>query len=278
MPALTRSTADRYALYQASVQEPDADLDFVDAVLRSTRGKGWRHEGLVLREDFCGTALTASRWVQRHGQGRAIGVDLDPVPLQWGREQIVPKLTDEERSRLTLIEGNVLHAEARGAGLADAIMGLNFSYWCFTTRAMLLEYFRAARAGLVRGGVLILDAMAGSDVLVEQVERSRKKLPDGRRFTYVWDQRSYDPISGAMRCTIGFEFDRGQAWRDAFTYSWRLWTLPEIRDVLLEAGFADVHAYVEGEGPDGEGTGRYVRRSSCAADRCILAYLVAHKG
>jgi hypothetical protein len=32
----------------------------------------------------------------------------------------------------------------------------------------------------------------------------------------------------------------------AFTYDWRMWTLPEVRDALDEAGFRDALIYIEG--------------------------------
>ena len=36
--------------------------------------------------------------------------------------------------------------------------------------------------------------------------------------------------------------------RRAFTYDWRMWTLPELNDTRPRAGFADVHVYVQGVG------------------------------
>ena len=47
--------ADRYALYQASVQDPPADVDLVDRVFKGHFGR----LPDTLREDFCGTAAMA---------------------------------------------------------------------------------------------------------------------------------------------------------------------------------------------------------------------------
>lgn len=267
---LTAKNADRYVLYQASVQEPDADLDFVDRVFRKAHGK----VPTRLREDFCGTALTASRFIARRATNTAIGVDLDPVPLAWGRKHILSKLSDEQRARLTLIEGDVLGGPALKAsgkvGGVDVVLALNFSYWCFHTREVMKRYFEQARAALAPGGRFILDIMVGSDVLVEQTERTRKK-----GFTYVWEQRRYDPLSGSYTAAISFEFATGRAMKDAFVYHWRLWTIPELRDILREAGFKTIETYAEGEDANGNGTGVYVKKASCAAERCVLAYVVA---
>ena len=48
------------------------------------------------------------------------------------------------------------------------------------------------------------------------------------------------------RFHIHFKFhDRGGI-RRAFTYNWRVWTVPEIREILLEAGFRHAEIYWEG--------------------------------
>ncbi|MCA9297734.1 MAG: hypothetical protein KDA28_01630, partial [Phycisphaerales bacterium] len=59
--ALTAKTADRHILYQESVQNVEAEIDFVDEQFRKRRGRHARR----LREDFCGTANTSCEWVRR---------------------------------------------------------------------------------------------------------------------------------------------------------------------------------------------------------------------
>jgi hypothetical protein len=264
--ALTARTADRHALYQQSVQEPDADLDFLDRVFRAHFGR----LPARLREDFCGTAYTATRWVQRRAGNTCVGIDLDPDPIAWGRRHLDSKLTDDQRGRLRVLQEDVLSARAVKEGPFDAVFALNFSYWVFTQRAVMLDYFGKVRRALGRQGLFVLDHMAGSDVLVESVDKTRK-----RGFSYHWDQASYDPLTGAMRCHIHFHFPDGSKLSPAFTYDWRLWTLPELKDILREAGFGTVESYVEGEDKRGRGTGVYVKRERCEADRCVLSYLVA---
>ncbi len=65
--------ADRHYLYQESVQDTEAEIDFVEETWAELRD--WPAE--LLREDFCGTANTACEWVRRDPMHRAIGVDLD---------------------------------------------------------------------------------------------------------------------------------------------------------------------------------------------------------
>ena len=51
-------------------------------------------------------------------------------------------------------------------------------------------------------------------------------------FTYVWDQHSYNPVNGHVLNKIHFHFPDDTKMTDAFVYDWRLWTLPEIQELL----------------------------------------------
>ncbi|MFT3686249.1 MAG: hypothetical protein QM783_15235 [Phycisphaerales bacterium] len=263
---LTARTADRYALYQTAVQEPEPDLDFLDRVYRKRFGA----LPASLREDFAGTALTASEWVKRRASNTAVAVDLDPVPLAWFDANIAPKMTPAQRARLTILRDDVMSKQARTRDGYDAIFAFNFSYWIFKQRATMLDYFRSVRASLGTKGLFLLDHFAGSETMEEVTDRTRKK-----GFTYVWDQKRFDPISGNLIAEIGFEFKDGTKWPGAFHYDWRLWTIPELRDVLNEAGFAKVEVYMEKDDKNGVGTGVYVLRRSAPADRALISYIVA---
>lgn len=265
-PRWTARNADRYALYQLAVQEPQPDLDFLDRVYRAHFGR----LPASLREDFAGTAYTASEWVKRRPANTAVAVDLDPVPLKWFARHIAPKLNPDQRSRLRVNRENVLSPNARTRGGYDAVFAFNFSYWTFKTRPLMLEYFRAVRASLGRRGLFLLDHFAGSEAMQEITDRTRKK-----GFTYIWDQKRFDPITGHMRAEIGFEFKDGSSWYGAFKYDWRLWTLPEVQELLKEAGFTAVDVYMEKDDKHGVGTGVYVKRASAPADRALISYIVA---
>jgi len=126
------------------------------------------------------------------------------------------------------------------------------------------------RRGLKRGGLFLLDAYGGS----ESFEEGEEERPlDG--FTYVWDTERYNPITGGLTTKIHFRFPDGSEMDSAFVYEWRLWTLPEIRECLREAGFAEVDVWWEGTTDDGEGDGRF--KPTREGDACLgwIAYLVA---
>jgi hypothetical protein len=64
----------------------------------------------------------------------------------------------------------------------------------------------------------------------------------------------------------------------AFTYTWRLWTLPELREVLKEAGFERVTVYWQGTDEEtGEGNGEFLPVDRGDPDPAWIAYLVAEK-
>jgi cyclopropane fatty-acyl-phospholipid synthase-like methyltransferase len=264
-PRLTAATADRHVLYGLSVQNVEAEIDFVDDTFKDLRGR--RAE--VLREDFCGTANTSCEWVKRRPRNRAIGVDLCSETLAWAEEHNLAKLRPAQRERVTLLNRNVLDPGPKGRGV-DAVLAMNFSYWIFMKRAEMLAYFRSVRESLAPGGIFFLDHYGGSDALKE----IREKRPmEG--FTYVWDQHKYNSITGEMVCYIHFEFPDGSKMRRAFEYRWRHWTLPEIRDILDEAGFTRNTVYWEEEDDEGEGTGEYYATEDGAADLAFITYIVA---
>ncbi len=63
--------------------------------------------------------------------------------------------------------------------------------------------------------------------------------------------------------------------RRAFRYDWRMWTLPEIRDALADAGFRRSDVYLENMSTTtGEGTGVYRRREHAENQEGWLAIVV----
>lgn len=235
---------DRHDLYEAAVQGVEYDLDLFMRMWRKHRGGRFTR----LREDFCGTAALASAWARRGPEREAWGVDLDPEVLAWARAHRLPRLRGVAR-RVTLVQGDVRRLRRP---LVDVVCAMNFSYWVFHERRELVRYFRAVHASLRPRGMFVCNAFGGTGALQPLVERTRvpagNTLEGERRpaFTYVWEQERFNPIDHDLQCSIHFELAGGKRMRRAFTYDWRLWTLPELTDALREAGFKAVHFYVEG--------------------------------
>lgn len=268
--AWTASNADKHELYQLSVQNVEAEIDFIDEEFERLRGRKAVH----LREDFCGTGNSSAEWVRRRETNTAVGLDIDEPTLEWGRTHHIAAMEEGQRSRISLLNRDVLSpGDATGA---DCVLAMNFSYWLFKTREELRGYFRAVRESIGEEGVFFLDHYGGSESMIEQEEA--KKIDDGagRKFTYVWDQHKYNPITGEMECRIHFKFPDKTKMKNAFEYHWRLWTLPEIQELLREAGFAHVHVYWEGEDEDGEGNGEYEPTQEGEADPAFICYISAY--
>ncbi|MDT8403898.1 class I SAM-dependent methyltransferase [Sulfuriflexus sp.] len=257
--------ADRHVYYQESVQNAETEIDFVDETFEKIRGRKMS----LLREDFSGTSQVCCEWVRRRPDNRAIGVDLDPEVLQWGREHNLSQLNADQLSRVTLLEDNVLTVTTEPM---DTVLAMNFSYWCFKDRDTLRSYFKRIHEVLKDDGVFFLDCFGGYEAF-----RLLEESTEHDNFTYTWDQSEYNPINGDYVCHIHFEFPDGSKLKEAFTYEWRLWTMPELHELLKEAGFVNVQTYWEGEDEDGEGDGNYEPTDVGDADAGWVCYIVAEK-
>jgi len=258
--------ADRHVLYERAVQEPEADVDFAIDTFRAEFGR----RPHILREDFCGAAGVCRDWVRAHPRNIAWGVDLDRETLDWGQANNIDPLPKKARRRVGLIHGDVRSAPTDPA---DVVMAQNFSYFLFEKRPGLVEYFRACRDNLGETGMLLLDAYGGPESVARMSEET--EYDD---FSYVWDQDQFDPVQQRATCYIHFMFPDGSKLERAFTYEWRMYTIPEIRDALTDAGFSDSKVYWEGTDPEtGEGDGVYTEAETADNDEAWVCYIAGFK-
>ena len=257
--------ADLHELYEESVQNVENEVEFLQDTFKSLTGR----TGYLFREDFCGTASASCQWVRQGPEFQAIGVDIDQSVLDWGRNNRVAKLPAEDQARVSLIESDVLTVETPKV---DLLAAFNFSYWIFEERATMLGYMKRCRDALKDDGVLFMDMFGGPEAMEETKEKTKHK-----GFSYIWHQAKFHPVTNHIRCHIHFKFPDGSRIKKAFTYEWRLYTAPELRDLLLEAGFRKVTVYWEGEDEDGEGNGEFAPDAKGEADLAWIAYIVAEK-
>jgi hypothetical protein len=257
--------ADIHELYEAAVQSVEPEIEFLQKTFKALRGR----DAKSFREDFCGTASASCEWVRTGADHYAIGVDIDGDVLDWGRKHRVARLPEASRPRVQLLKEDVMKVTT---GAVDIVGAFNFSYWIFKTRDELRSYFARVREALNDDGIFFLDAFGGSEAYVVQKEKTKY---DG--FTYIWDQAEFEPVTGRILCHIHFKFPDGSKLKQAFTYDWRLWTLPELRELLLEAGFSKAAVYWEGTDDDGEGNGEFSEHAAGEADPAWIAYLVAER-
>jgi hypothetical protein len=263
--------ADKHALYQVSVQSPDVDIEFFEAEFAKFRGRN----PLKLREDFCGTALLSTAWCKSDPKRTALGVDLDGATLEWGRVHNLEPAGSDVAKRVKLAQADVRETRFQKV---DLTLAMNFSYCVFQTRDQLQEYFAAAREGLVRDGVLALEVYGGTESM--SVMSEERPVKGGA--TYIWEQEKFSPIDHHTLCHISWRFKDDSELTRAFTYDWRLWTLPELRELLLAAGFKQVKIYFERVDGDEDdefltGTGEFIEQTEIDNQEAWLAYVIALK-
>lgn len=262
---------DRHDLYQKSVQDPETEINLLIEKYKELRGK----EPFSFREDFCGTAFLSVEWCKQNPEHTAQGVDLCEETLEWGRKHNLEPAGKDVSDRVKLVNANVLEViEPK----VDITCAFNFSYCIFKDRDALRSYFEVAHQGLKDDGVLVLDLFGGTESIDELEEEREVEDED---FVYIWDQEKYNPITSEIICNIHFQLSDGTRIDQAFRYDWRLWSIPEVSELLKEAGFSAVHVYWEKyEDTDDEdeyleGTGEYIAVTEVENQESWVSYIFA---
>ena len=89
---------DKYYYYNKSVQSADVDVKFFRDTYEEINGKMPK----VFREDFCGTFKLSCEWVKLNPNFSSIGMDLDPEPIAYGKENYLPSLLEDQAIRSIL--------------------------------------------------------------------------------------------------------------------------------------------------------------------------------
>jgi len=257
-----------HVLYEASVQSPDIDCE----LFRRIHKKAFGVVPLSMREDFCGTALLSKMWAEQSAKHTALAIDLDQPTLEWAKANRFHK-------RVTYLQADVLDVKPKAV---DMVCALNFSYSVFHEREVLLRYFKNVLRGLKTKGTFVLDLYGGPTAM--SVIKETRKVDAGTddagkdfpKFKYTWEQARFNFIDNSTTCHIHFKLKGEKKRKKAFTYEWRLYSLPELTDILLEAGFKKVSPYLEGWDDDEDDTDGIFKRRKVYEDMdAFIAYLVA---
>ncbi len=255
----------KYVYYERAVQNPQNEVDFFNEKYSEIRNK----KAKTLREDFCGTAAISCKWVDQSDEHFAWGVDLDPEPIEYGKENHLAALENSAQKRMTYIEGNVLDTDTPKVDISFAF---NFSYFIFKKRKELLQYFKAAYKSLNKDGVFFIDLFGGPDsqtVMTDVISHPG--------FKYYWDCQMFNPMTSECRFAIHFKRKGEQKIKDVFVYNWRMWTMIELREMLEEAGFKSTIAYWEGEDEEGDGNGEFFATEEAENCDAWVTYIAAVK-
>jgi hypothetical protein len=255
----------KYDWYRKAVQSPESDVVFLKNLYKELRNK----EAKVFREDFCGTFALSCEWVKLNPRHQSYGVDLDPEPVEYGKEHYLSQLKPEQQKRVSILEGNVLTSTLPKADLAVA---MNFSYFIFKTRQLMKDYFANVYKSLNADGIFVIDLFGGSQCYDANEEKTKHK-----DFTYFWDQTNFDPVNNHAVFHIHFALKGKQKQERVFTYDWRMWSIPELREILHEVGFKKTHIYWEGTNNKGEGNGKFNRTEKGESCLSWIAYIASEK-
>lgn len=256
---------DKYDFYRTAVQSPEDDVEFyLERYKELRKGKKPR----VLREDFCGGGAISCEWVKLDKTHKSAGLDLDPEPMDYGRKHYISELKTEQQKRVALIKKDVLSGNLPTADIAVAV---NFSYFLFKKREILKKYFKNVFESLNHKGLFILDIFGGTNCTHPIQDRTKN-----RKFTYYWDQQSFDPVTNEAYFEIHFKY-KGKKYKNIFNYDWRMWSIQEVKEVLLEVGFQDVKVYWEGDDKNGGGNGIFTQVEKGEACLSWIAYIVGIK-
>ena len=253
---------DKYDYYRRAVQSPDTDVVFIRDTYREIRKK----EAITLREDFCGTFAICCEWAKLNKAHRAYGIDVDSEPVLYGISKNLQKLAKPQRDRVRVQQADVLNP---GLPKADVICALNFSHYIFRDRAMMKSYFHNAYSTLNRDGILLVDCFGGT-----RCQEANEEYTDHKDFIYYWDQESFDPVTNYATFHIHFKPSGQPKIEKAFTYEWRMWTIPELREMMSEVGFRKTLVYWEGTAKDGTGNGVFTPTEVGEECEAWIAYVI----
>jgi hypothetical protein len=261
---------DKYEYYESSVQSPDEQAVLFEGMFKELRGR----DPVSLKEDFCGTFLISCEWVKLHPSRTALGVDLDPETIAYGKSHGYKKLTASEKKRITHSVQDVCKPTVQKV---DVIAACNFSFFIFKEREQMKKYFSAALKSLHKEGILVLE-MAGGPGFIATVKEQRTYTVKGiGKYTYYWHQKSFDPVNNHGIYAIHFRTPKKELKKDVFVYDWRVWSIPELREILIECGYSDVAVYWEQADKQGDGTGEYLRSKTGDNAHSWIAFVVGIK-
>ncbi|XVF05192.1 hypothetical protein REPUB_Repub05bG0150600 [Reevesia pubescens] len=233
----------KFLLYQQSVQSPKGDISYLQKFFLMYVGG---RLPLHLQEDFCGTALF--RISLFHGN---VLKSHEAKLVSFMPQELIRNIQLEEsdnNSKIAAIDPNMhegstslsneesIKAESK-IPAQDIVCAFNYSCCCLHKHTELVLYFKHVLEALSRkGGIFVMNLYGGMSS--EQSLRLQKRFPN---FRYTWEQAEFDIIERKTRISLQFHLQKKQKrLRHAFSYSWRLWSLPEINDCLEEAGFRSV--------------------------------------
>ena len=94
-PKINLAEFDKYYYYEKAVQNPSNEVEFFNEKFEEIRNR----KPHTLREDFCGTGAISCEWVKQGEDYFSWGVDLDPEPVDYGKNHHLTRLSEKQQTR-----------------------------------------------------------------------------------------------------------------------------------------------------------------------------------
>jgi hypothetical protein len=250
---------DKHDLYELCVQSPKDLVPLVCAI--------HGNEPKILGEDFAGTSALSHLWVEKNTAAIAVDLDADALAFRGEHPQITKHCCDVREI----------------SDECDVIFVGNFSIGYLHTRTELVEYLKHTRQRLeASNGVFICDTYGGETAYTLGGVHRAHPMPGGKLCRYTWEQHEADPTTGMVTNLIHFRIERAGVIEDeifdAFVYEWRLWSIPELRDAMADAGFTQSQVYAKlADAVDEEGNA-YITPVQDAAEELEDSFIVLIAG
>ncbi|KAJ2077042.1 hypothetical protein H4R24_005363 [Coemansia sp. RSA 988] len=262
-PKTMAEMADKHQLYMQAVQNPRKEVKNLDSIYRTLSARHLAHVdhgedddsplyqrrgAMTLREDFCGTAVLCAEWVRARPvpDRRAYGIDIDTEVIDYAWKHVLCCSDSDNGSRARVICGDVMDVHARDTSSGssatmctprvDIIAAFNFSVCYFHQRSDLVRYLQHSLSNLNDFGLFFCDVFGGSEITQPLVSRVR----DLGYFKYLFRQHNYDLCTNTVQISLGFKMKDGSMLKDCFSYRFRLYSLCELKEAMLDAGFDKV--------------------------------------
>lgn len=275
---------DRFECYELCVQSPRHVVGFLRALFRAENGS----DPTILGEDFSGTCAVSRRWCKELDGARAVCVDLDSDALAWASARA---MEDGVADRIEVVNADCFaesaseNSDAAHQFPCDVCFVGNFSIGYAHDRATLVRYLAHARRRLLAarhgflGGVFACDTYGGAGAFalggIERTHPGRR----GEVIRYAWQHEMADPATAMVTNSISLRVERDgeiiAEYPRAFEYRWRLWSIAELREAMLEAGFERTSVYLEVSLAPGEAPTPVTDPSQFKSDWIVLVAGVA---
>ncbi|KAJ2688219.1 hypothetical protein GGH99_003078 [Coemansia sp. RSA 1285] len=244
-PKTMAELADKYQLYQQAVQHPRKEVRNLDSIYRKLNSRyldsGSRRasSGTGPRKDGCNTEVKTSRHKDKECEDDTDGEYV-------GRRQAYSLREDFCGTAVLCMEW-----------VSSSPSATRYAYGV-DIDPEVIEYASEHTIGRDSHGLTsddriklvcadVFDVHGDDSKIQGRHEAARSGISRVRNigtFRYYFRQGNFDMLRNTTRFSLSFRMQDGSMLKDCFTYDFRVYSLCELREAMLEAGFDDVCVWI----------------------------------